>query len=85
LPSGLPRPAAAALRTIPDPDTLNKLAVALDVSIDRVAVAALRSAGVPVTDRFGTGYVLEGLDQLTRAQRAALERLVHIMITPTDQ
>ena len=88
--SGLSRAAihrltTAALRTIPDPDTLNKLAIALDVSIDRVAVAALRSAGVPVTDRFATGDILEGLDQLTPAQRAAVERLVHVMIAPVDQ
>jgi hypothetical protein len=59
--------------------------MALDVSIDRVAVAALRSAGVPVTNRFATGDVLEGLDQLTRAQRAAVERLVHVMITPAGE
>jgi transcriptional regulator with XRE-family HTH domain len=87
--SGLSRAAihrltTAALRTIPDPDTLNKLAVALDVSIDRIAVAALRSAGVPVTDRFATGDVLEGLDQLTPTQRAAVEQLVHVMVTPAE-
>jgi hypothetical protein len=35
------------------------------VSIDRVAVAALRSAGIPVTDRFPVGDVLEGLERLT--------------------
>jgi transcriptional regulator with XRE-family HTH domain len=88
--SGLSRAAihrltTAALRTIPDPDTLNKLAVALDVSIDRVAVAALRSAGVPVTDRFASGDVLEGLDKLTPAKRAAVEQLVHVMVTPADE
>jgi hypothetical protein len=52
------------------------------VSIDRVAVAALRSAGVPVTDRFAAGDVLEGLDQLTPHQRAAVQRLVEVMIDP---
>jgi len=88
--SGLSRAAihrltTAALRTIPDPDTLNKLAVALEVSVDRVAVAALRSAGVPVTDRFAVGDVLEGLDQLTPTQRAAVERLVQVMVTPADE
>lgn len=86
--SGLSRAAihrltTAALRAIPDPDTLNKLAVALDVSIDRVAVAALHSAGVPVTDRFATGDVLEGLDRVSPQQRAAIQRLVEVMINPT--
>jgi hypothetical protein len=59
------------------------LAAALEVSIDRIAVAALRSAGVPVTDRFAAGDVLEGLDQLTPSQRAAIQRLVEVMINPT--
>jgi hypothetical protein len=53
------------------------------VSIDRIAVAALRSAGVPVTDRFATGGVLGGLDRLTPHQRAAIQRLVEVMIYPT--
>jgi hypothetical protein len=48
-----------------------KLAVALHVSVDQVAVAALRSAGVPVTDRFAAGDVLDGLDRLAPEQRAA--------------
>ena len=63
--SGLSRAAIHRLtrnpiRSVPDPETLRGLAPALDVSIDRVAVAALRSAGVPVTDRFASGDVLEG-------------------------
>lgn len=62
--------------------TLVKLAVALEVSIDRVAVAALRSAGVPVTNRFAAGDVLDGLDQLTPSQRFAVERLIRVMIDP---
>jgi transcriptional regulator with XRE-family HTH domain len=86
--SGLSRAAIhrltkSPIRTVPDPDTLRGLAAALDVSIDRVAVAALRSAGVPVTDRFAAGDVLEGLDQLTPHQRAAIQRLVEVMINPT--
>jgi len=67
---------------LPEPDTLVKLAVALEVSIDRVAVAALRSAGVPVTNRFAAGDVLDGLDQLTPSQRFAVERLIRVMIDP---
>src|SRR6185437_2276373 len=83
--SGLSRAAIhrltkSPIRTVPDPDTLRGLAAALDVSIDRVAVAALRSAGVPVTDRFAAGDVLEGLDRLTPHQRAAIQRLVEVMI-----
>jgi transcriptional regulator with XRE-family HTH domain len=86
--SGLSRAAInrltkSPIRTVPDPDTLRGLAAALDVSIDRVVVAALRSAGVPVTDRFATGDVLEGLDRLTPHQRAAVQRLVEVMIHPT--
>jgi transcriptional regulator with XRE-family HTH domain len=85
--SGLSRAAIHRLtrgpiRAVPDPHTLNGLAVALDVSIDRVAVAALRSAGVPVTDRFAAGAVLERLDRLTSQQRAAVERLVEVMFDP---
>lgn len=70
------------IRALPEPDTLVKLAVALEVSIDRVAVAALRSAGVPVTNRFAAGDVLDGLDQLTPSQRFAVERLIRVMIDP---
>jgi hypothetical protein len=40
--------------------------------VDRVAVAALRSAGVPVADRFAAGDVLEGPDQPTPHRRAAI-------------
>jgi transcriptional regulator with XRE-family HTH domain len=86
--SGLSRAAIHRLtkgpiRAVPDPGTLRGLAAALDVSIDRVAVAALRSAGIPVTDRFAAGDVLEGFDRLTPNQRAAIERLVEVMINPT--
>lgn len=83
--SGLSRAAihrltTATLRTIPDPDTLNKLAVALDVSIDPRRRRRLRAAGVPVTDHFATGDVLESPDQLTPAQRDAVERLVPVTV-----
>jgi transcriptional regulator with XRE-family HTH domain len=86
--SGLSRAAIhrltkSPIRTVPDPGTLRGLAAALDVSIDRVAVAALRSAGIPVTDRFAAGDVLEGLDRLSPHQRAAIQRLVEVMINPT--
>jgi hypothetical protein len=64
---------------LPDPETIVGLAAALDVSVDQVAVAALRSAGVPVTDRFASGDVLEGLDRLTPPQRAAVDQIVRVM------
>ena len=80
----LHRLATAPARGMPDPATIVALARGLDVSIDRVAVAALRSAGVPVTDRFATGGVLDGLDRLTPAQRAAVEHLVRVMLDPTS-
>lgn len=76
------RLAKSPIRTVPDPETLRGLAAALDVSIDRVAVAALRSAGVPVTDRFAAGDVLENLEQLSPYQRTAIQRLVDVMINP---
>ena len=76
------RLATADARAMPDPDTIIGLAAALDVSVDRVAVAALRSAGVPVTDRFSAGDVLDGLDRLTPAQRTAVERLIAVMVDP---
>jgi transcriptional regulator with XRE-family HTH domain len=74
----------APMRNMPDPTTIVALARGLEVSVDRVAVAALRSAGVPVTDRFATGGVLDGLDRLTPAQRAAVEHLVRVMLDPTS-
>lgn len=76
------RLATVPLRGLPDPETILGLAAALDVSVDRVAVAALRSAGVPVTDRFASGEVLEGLDRLTPPQRSAVERLIAVMVDP---
>lgn len=79
------RLATAPVRSLPDPETIIGLAAALDVSVDRVAVAALRSAGVPVQDRFSAGDVLEGLDRLTPAQRAAVELVVRVMADPAAQ
>jgi len=79
------RLATAPVRSLPDPGTIVSLAAALDLSVDRVAVAVLRSAGVPVSDHFSAGDVLEGLDRLTPAQRAAVELIVRVMADPTAQ
>ena len=68
------------VRALPDPDTLTKLAVALDVTVDHVAVAALRAAGVPVVG--GLAASISGFDRLTQAQRDAVERIVEVMIRP---
>jgi transcriptional regulator with XRE-family HTH domain len=78
------RLATSPVRALPDPDTMIKLAAALDVSVDQVAVAALRAAGVPVTDRFTAGDVIDGLDRLTPAQRAAIEQVIRVMANPTQ-
>ena len=83
-PAAIHRLTKNAICTVPDPETLRGLAAALDVSIDRVAVAALRSAAVSVTDRFAAGNVLEGLNRLTPLQRHAIRRLVEAMIDPRE-
>lgn len=77
--SAIHRLATRPVLGLPDPETIVGLAAALDVSVDRVAVAALRSAGVPVSDRFASGDVLDGFDQLSPAERAAVEQLVRVM------
>ena len=69
------------LRELPKPETLIALARALGVSVDLVAVAALRSAGVRVRDRFGA-VGAELADLLTDRQRATLAAFVHAMVWP---
>ena len=59
---------------------MTKLAVALDVTVDQVAVAALRAAGVPVTG--GLAASIPGFEQLSRRQRDAVERIVEVMSKP---
>lgn len=78
------RLATSPVRALPDPDTMLKLAVALDVSIDQVAVAALRAAGLPVTDTLATGGTVLGLDRLTPRQRAAVEQIIEVMGPSAD-
>jgi hypothetical protein len=56
---------------------MTKLAVALDVTVDQVAVAALRAAGVPVTG--GLAASIPGFERLTAPQRDVVERLVEVM------
>jgi hypothetical protein len=68
------------VRALPDPDTMTKLAVALDVTVDQVAVAALRAAGVPVTG--GLAASIPGFDQLSQPQRDAIEQIVEVMNKP---
>lgn len=76
-----------SLRSLPAPETLVGIARAVGVSVDLVAVAALRSAGVPVRDRFGqAGGTLDGLaDILTDRQRAALAAVAEAMAYPHGQ
>jgi transcriptional regulator with XRE-family HTH domain len=68
------------VRALPDPETMIKLAVALDVTVDQVAVAALRAAGVPVTG--GLAASIPGFEQLTHPQRDVVERIVEVMSEP---
>lgn len=70
------------LREVPKPETIVGLARALGVSVDLVAVAALRSAGVPVRARFGGAEPLQGYDMLTEQQQDALQHLVTVMADP---
>ena len=77
------RLATNPVRALPDPDTMVKLAVALEVPVDQVAVAALRAAGVPVADNLASAAAIPGLDRLTPSQRAAVERIVEVMSDPT--
>ena len=77
------RLATNPVRALPDPDTMVKLAVALEVSVDQVAVATLRSAGVPVADNLASTEAIPGLDRLTPPQRAAVERIVEVMSDQT--
>lgn len=72
------------LRSVPGADVLQALAIALGVSLDMVAVAALRAAGVPVRDRFGErpDPLVAALDRLTDRQRAAIHYVAEAMADP---
>ena len=74
----------AELSGLPTPETLKGIAAAIGVSVDMVAVAALRSAGVPVRPRFGApaGGLDALADLLTDRQRAALAATIEAMVWP---